>query len=153
MLKAVICILVVAFSTYLGYFFSEKYRRRKKFMAQLYSFNERFISELSYERRPLKEFFSKYEYKGDFLKLLEGYLEKKPECSFPFLTADDINYVNGYFSSLGKGDAYEQSGYFTAQRDSLSSLKEESERDEKKYGGLYIKLGFLAGLAAAVVIA
>lgn len=152
MLKGIICILIVAFSTYLGYFLSEKYRRRKKFMAQLYSFNERFISELNYSRRPLKEFFTCYEYKGDFLTLLNSYTDKNTGCSFSFLSPDDINYVNGYFSRLGKGDAYEQSGYFTAQRDNLSALKTDSENDEKKYGGLYIKLGFLAGLAIAVVI-
>lgn len=121
-------------------------------MEQLYSFNERFISELSFARRPLKEFFAEYEYKGDFLTLLNSYAEAGFNCSFSFLSPDDINFVSGYFSRLGKGDAYEQSGYFAAQRDSLASLKTESENDEKKYGGLYIKLGFLAGLAIAVVI-
>lgn len=152
MLKYVICVLLVAFSTYLGYFLSEKYRRRKKFMAQLYSFNERFISELNYARRPLKEFFAEYEYKGDFLALLNSYADKNFNCAFTFLSSDDVNYVNGYFSRLGKGDAYEQSGYFTAQRERLSALRADSENDEKKYGGLYVKLGFLAGLAVAVVI-
>jgi len=121
-------------------------------MSQLYSFNERFLTELSYERCPLDEFFAKYSYKGDFLKMLESYSSKNFNCSFSFLSPDDVNYLNGYFSALGKGDAYAQNGYFTAQRKSLAAMKEDSEKNEKKYGGLYVKLGFLAGLAAVVVI-
>lgn len=152
MLKVLLAVLIVAFCTYLGYFLSEKYRRRKSYMAQLSAFNERFINELSYARRPLKEFFEGYEYKGDFKKSLADYSSSAPVGGLAFLTRDEKNYVCGYFAMLGKGDAYAQSGYFAAQKDALAAYKAESEADAKKYGELYMKMGFLAGLAAVVAI-
>lgn len=153
MLKIILAVLIVAFATYVGYFLSEKYRRRKSFMAQLFSFNERFLSELSYSRRPLKEFFKEYSYKGDFLKLLNNYSSGGiEESALSFLTADEKSYVGAYFGILGRGDAYAQSGYFAAQKQFIAEYKQGSEADAKKYCSLYIKIGFLAGLAAVVII-
>jgi len=153
MLKIVISALIVAFTTYVGYFLSEKYRRRKNFMAQLSSFNERFLSELNYSRRPLKEFFGEYSYKGDFLRILNDYSSGGIKSgNLSFLTADETNYVAAYFGMLGKGDAITQSGYFSAQKPLISEYKTHSEDEAKKYCSLYIKIGFLAGLAVVIII-
>lgn len=45
-------------------------------------FNERFLSEIAYYRRPVKEFSQKYEYQGEFEVLL---------CSF----IDSLKMTNG----------------------------------------------------------
>ncbi len=110
------------------------------------------MSELGFERHPLGEFFQKYEYKGEFAEFVEEYLRTGAPCAFSFLNADERKFVDGYFGILGKGDAVSQSGFFTSVRGNLGALKAESEADAKKYGDLYLKLGFLCGLAVLIIM-
>ena len=51
-------IAIIAFTTYCGYLLSKKYRRRKVFYEQFYTFNERFLNEITYYKRPLIEWIS-----------------------------------------------------------------------------------------------
>lgn len=152
MLKVICGICIVAFCSYIGYFASEKYRRRKSFFIQLSDFNERFISELKFGRRPLNEFVCAYEYKGDFAVFINSYLSEKISCEYSFFNSDEKNFIDGYFSMLGTGDAYSQSSFFTSVNVGLKKYRDVSEADAGKYGDLYVKLGFLAGLAIVVVI-
>ena len=47
---------IIAFTTYCGYLLSNKYRTRKAFFVQFFEFNERFLSEINYLKRPLFQF-------------------------------------------------------------------------------------------------
>ena len=69
-----------------------------------------------------------------------------------FLTDEEKKECADYFSMLGKGDAFSQSGFFTARRAALAQKKEESEKEAKARGELYLKLGLLAGLAFVILI-
>ena len=53
---------------------------------------------------------------------------------------------------LGKGDAQSQSVFFAAKRAALQQRREESEKEAKARGALYLKLGLLAGLAFVILI-
>ena len=75
MIKFMLGIAIICFTTFCGYFFAQKYRRRKDFFRQLCEFNERFLSEITYYRRPLPDFAASYEYKGDFHNLLTNYFQ------------------------------------------------------------------------------
>ena len=155
-------IAVVAFTTFCGYIFAKKYRQRKLFFIQLQTFNERFLSEISYYRRPLPELLQRYAYKGEFQIFLNYYLNwvqssKQefnamifPECTF--LTAEEKNLVEDYFLMLGKGDSASQKTYFSAMKERLISLKDEAVNAHKRYGDLYVKLGFLCGLFLLILM-
>ena len=71
-LKILICIAVIAFFTGLGYLISGKYRARKKFYTQFCAFNERYLNELTFTRKPLSSFLKEFEYTGDFGKTIEA---------------------------------------------------------------------------------
>ena len=71
MIKFFLGVAIVGFCSFCGYLFAKKYRQRKLFFSQLATFNERFINEISYYRRPLVQFASAYAYKGEFSLLLE----------------------------------------------------------------------------------
>lgn len=163
MIKILFGIAVVAFGTFCGYVFTKKYRRRKLFFSQLYEFNERFISEISYYRRPLMEFSSKYTYKGefqDFLEIVFGNMDKSPvfiaenlnKDVFYFLTKEEIGVLEDYFQMIGKGDSASQKAYFTSIKDTLSKLKTQAVAENKRYGDLYVKLGFLCGLFILILM-
>ena len=151
-IKLLIAAAVIAFCILLGYLAANKYRVRKKFFAQFETFNERYLNELEYARKPLSVFLKEYTYSGDFAKVLEAFSEKKPLPKSNSLTKEEETELNDYFSMLGKGDAQSQRGFFSARKGVLERKKTESEGEAKKRGELYLKLGLLAGLAIVILI-
>ena len=163
MVKFLLGIAIVAFTSYCGFVFAKKYRKRKLFFAQFKEFNERFLSEVSYYRRPIGEFASKYSYKGEFQNFLQNFFEEIDELSqsnqrditfdgCDFLTSEDKNLIEDYFKMLGKGDSVSQKTYFSAVKERIIKFCTEAENEYKRYGDLYVKLGFLCGLLILILI-
>ena len=162
-LKFLLGVCIVAFGSACGYFLAKKYRQRKAFFRQLKEFNERYLSEISYYRRPIKAFASSYAYKGEFAHLLNlffAYLEAGQargfevdfKTEFPFLRQDERQVVADYFFMLGRGDSGSQKGYFSGVKEGLTKLYNVAVEDCKKYGDLYVKLGFLCGLFILILM-
>lgn len=152
-LRLLVSALVVGFCTLLGYFAAGKYRARKQFFGQLAHFNEQFLGELGYARKPLGAFLSEYKYQGDFGKAIESFSKMRSlEFHFSYLTKGEQADLTVYFSMLGKGDAQSQKGYFSAQKSVLAEKKAESEKEARIHGELYLKLGLIAGLAFVILI-
>lgn len=150
-------LVMVAFTSFCGYLLARKYRQRKLFFRQLYEFNERFLTEITYYRRPIREFASHYVYQGEFAELLESFFVRlgnemvqetvfMDKAHFSFLKEGERRAVEDYFFMLGRGDSVSQRGYFSSMKEELFSWCIESEKLCKKYADLYIKIGFLCGL-------
>ncbi len=166
MIKFILGMAIVCFTSFCGYVLAKKYRQRKNFFAQMNEFNERFLSEIAYYRRPIKDFAQKYVYKGEFDELLCSFVEslgsggRDPDQPasrgqlpvFSFLTKDETDFVNDYFLMVGKGDSASQSAYFNSVKGTLGDYKRKSAEECAKYGDLYLKLGFLCGLMILVII-
>jgi stage III sporulation protein AB len=163
-MKLLLGVLIVCFTSYCGYFLSKKYQIRKLFFIQLYEFNEYYLNEISYFRRPLPEILKRRAYKGAFGDLLNGYFGVLKENStkktaiyslisaYDFLTEDEKGIIGDYFSMLGSGDSNSQKEYFSSVKNSLAERKSQSVSNAEKYGGLFIKLGFLFGLTILILI-
>ena len=152
-LKFVISGLIIAFCVFLGFVAAAKQRMRKKFFVQFAGFNERYLNELSYARKPLSEFLREYEYSGDFAKTVSAFAQHRvTESKLSYLTKDEKKLCADYFGMLGKGDAVSQKSYFSSQKGELNEKKTSSEREAKSRGELYLKLGLLAGLAFVILI-
>ena len=157
MLKIVLGCSIVAFGSFCGYFLSRRYRQRKYFFRQWYEFNGHFLNEISYYRRPIREFVSAYTYQGEFDILLHSYLASLSEgrmdlSEYTFLREDERTMLYDYFQMLGKGDVASQKLYFSATNENLKKWKNATEEEGKRYGDLYIKLGFLCGLFILILI-
>ncbi len=152
-IKIIICIAVIAFSTAIGYLLAGKYRARKKFYDQFSLFNERYLNELSYSRKPLPDFLKQYEYTGDFAKTVSRCVDERDcDVKYPYLTNEEKTLCGNYFSMLGKGDALSQKSFFGAQTAILDAKRAEGDKQAKSRGNLYLKLGLLAGLAIVILI-
>ena len=152
-LKILISIAVIAFSTALGYLLSGKYRSRKKFYEQFCLFNKQYLNELSYTRKPLRDFLKAHEYTGDFAKAVNKYVESQDSTiKLSYLSEDERNFCSNYLSMLGRGDANSQKAFFGSQTQALETQCTEGEKQAKARGSLYIKLGLLAGLAIVILI-
>lgn len=166
MAKFFMGIAIVAFTSFLGYYLAKKFRQRKLFFMQLKVFNERFLNEVSYYKRPLKEFSVQYVYKGEFQTLLTDYFtyiesgKSKDMMGYSLLNSLDYSFlkesekktIENYFSMLGKGDSASQKSYFSAMNGELNALQSEAVATYKKYADLYVKMGFLFGLFILILI-
>ena len=152
-LKFLLGVLIVAFCTFLGYCAAGKYRARKSFYSQLNAFNEKYLAELKFSRKPLSQLIKEFSFTGDLAETM-GKLQKTRTVAvdFAYLTKEERSYIAEYLSMLGRGDSHSQTGYFSAQASLLAESKKKSESEAKSYTELYLKLGLLAGLAFVILI-
>ncbi len=152
------CGVAVVLSTVLGRAAVGKYGRRYSFFSELKRFNEEFSRNLSFRRKPLTEFvresLSSYPALKETLRLWAISLEN----DLPFtaengdLTEEEIRIANEYFGKAGKNslqgekDLLEEYSVYFGQK--AAACAEE----KKRYSSLGGKLGFLAGMAATIVI-
>ena len=133
------------------------------FFIEFYEFNERFLTEIAYYRRPIMEWLSQNVFKQEFGVLVQLYAEQTMQnlpiqgivsenADFAFLIKDEKCYVENYFSMLGKGDSLSQKNYFSASKEQLDGWRKKAENDAKKYVDLYVKVGFLFGLFILILI-
>ena len=152
-LKLLLACCVVLFSVALGYFAAEKFRNRARFYTQLHAFNERYLNELGYARKPLSSLLDGYAGNGDFQKTLRILAaEHKISLKYSYLTDEEKKECANYLSMLGRSDAHTQREYFGGQRNALSEKKSACAKVAKEKGELYLKLGLLAGLAFIILI-
>ena len=157
MAKLIVGIAIVIFTTFCGYLLSRKYRKRKLFFTEWDEFNERFLTELTYYRRPIIEWLGELPLRAEFGEIVEEFgkttVSQGRETPFMwdgvdcyFLSAEEKRRITQYFSALGKGDSISQKNQFSAMKETLQSSRKKAEEEEKKYGDLYVKVGFLFGL-------
>ena len=152
-IKVGLAVLIAAFCTALGYFAAGKYRARKLFYSEFTRFNERYLSELGYARKPLGELLRSFDARGDFKKMLDAFAaERRTEVKFSYRTAEERENCGNYLSQLGRGDARSQRDAFGARRAELGEKKKVCAGQAKEKGALYTKLGLMAGLAFVILI-
>lgn len=148
--------------TFCGYLCSRKYRQRRQFFEQFKEFNERFLSEVAYYRRPILEFCTRYPYKGEF----RAFLEDVTRCiqsgapldaaingdEYTFLKGEDRAFLKDYFSMLGRSDSQSQKAYFSSANAEIDVKRAHTQDELKKYGDLFVKLGVLSGVLIVILI-
>ncbi len=161
MVKFLLGVTMVAFTTFCGYLLSKKYRKRKVFFHELNVFNERFLSEIAYYRRPIKEFAVQYVFYGEFNDILTDFFLSVDDGAlfyvgddgeYSFLKEEEKRFIEEYFRMIGRGDSASQNKYFSSVKNTLTAYKDDTEKESKKYGDLYIKIGFLCGLLILILM-
>lgn len=161
MIKFLLGLAIVCLCTCFGYLLASNYRNRKHFYKEMRDFNERFLNEISYYKRPLGEFIIKYKYNGYFELLIRAFQQQLNKSAqpkfvdlrdFAFLKKEETGFIDDYFQMLGRGDSSSQKAYFSAMKEEIQKRYNLAESEYKKYGDLYIKLGFLCGLFLLILI-
>ena len=160
MAKLIVGIALVVFCGFCGYFLTKKYRVRKEFYKQYYTFNRDFLNEIAFSRRPIEAWLEKKQFTGEFETMVNGFLSalKNGDTALEsfetpeFLIEDEKLFVREYFFSLGRGDSEGQKGYFTVAEKTLTSRKEEAEKNCTRYCDLYVKMGVLLGLTLLILL-
>jgi stage III sporulation protein AB len=107
---------------------------------------------MSYIRRPLSDVIDRFRGEEEFDKLLKEYTASHTVTKRKFLSAEENEFLSEYFSFIGKSDYQAQRDYFTAVTPKIKDFSEKGQKDGEKYTDLYIKLGFLFGLAVVIFL-
>ena len=163
MAKIVLSAAIVVFTSFCGYLFTKRYRRKKLFFSQWNDFNDYFLNEIVYYRRPLGEFIRTHTFSGGFAHLIDAYLLRLKQGDstwgvafavpeLDYLNKEEKTAIDDYFQMLGKGDSSSQKVYFSSIKEQILTQRKAAEEACKRYGDLYIKLGFLCGLFIVILI-
>ena len=158
--KILICLSILIFTSGCGYYLARKDRQRKLFFRQYEIFNEHFLQEIRSLRRPLHEFISSKSYKAEFADLLGIYMNSLGKTvdlcdefeEFTFLTLEERRDLAEYFNRLGKSDSDSQNRFYDEMKGRISGLVKSANEEYGKYADLYVKLGVLIGLAIIIII-
>ena len=145
--------VLVAVSTLIGLLLSVKYTERKKFYADFYSFNKRYIECVSFSGDSLKKLLSENNASSDFYEYMRAFAEDKTTVfKKKYLSADESAFLYEYAATLGRGDYETEKTKANVSLEKIKERKEKSVDDEKKYKPLLIKLGFLFGAIVFILL-
>lgn len=154
-MKIFIGVLLIIFSTILGYALSQKYTKIKKFYHSFDSFNKLLKTEIAFSQKTIKEIVNQKKVDNDdFLINFVAYLEDKEKFNLKisYISSDERNFVIDYYENIGKTEKSSQLDFLKKTEESLSVYHKNAVDLEKKYKSLYIKLGFLIGLIIFILI-
>lgn len=157
--------LIITCCTYLGYGFSSYYRRRLRLFKDVLNFASKMIVDINFSRSNLKEIIqnSLSNYGSDFKTILNNFLSYLGDNSnllseeillsgIKNLSVEDKQTLFLFFKGLGRYDAESQIKELENYKKKFDDLKLVAEAENKKYGGLYIKLGLMLGLLIAILL-
>lgn len=152
-----LCVLV-------GYVFSSKYTKRKRFFDSLISLAEKLSLEINFSRERLHVLIENFDEKnkrnllGIDTNFVE-YLDKKVDLStdelfkkIDILKQEEKDAVFLFFKTLGRSDVENQTKEIQSFVNRFRDIKSQCEVDHKKYGSLSLKLGIVAGLFLVVIL-
>lgn len=163
-MKYILILMVFCICVFVGYFFSAKYNKRKKFFAAIISFANKISLDINFSRERLKVLIQNFDEgtKKHLLGIDErflDYLDKKCELEneaifgkIEILKKEEKDLLLLFFKTLGRSDVENQTKEIQSFISRFVEVKDSCDKEQKKYGSLSLKLGFVAGLFFAVVM-
>ena len=145
-------ILCTIISTFLGYYFAEKYILRKKFYNDFYYFNKNLYNQISFNKKTIIDIIQEKKENSYFNNVLKSYFIEKNFLLNKHFTVDENEFVLEYLSNIGASDYNTQKKYITEIEGLIKEKKQLSEVEEKKYKKVYIKLGFTIGVIIFIIL-
>ena len=163
-MKYFLILIVFCVCVFVGYVFSAKYSKRKKFFSSLISLADKLSLEINFSRERLKVLIENFDAtsKKHLLGLDEkfvDYLDKKCELNqeemfqkIDILKKDEKELILLFFRTLGRSDVENQTKEIQSFVSRFNEIKTQCDLENKKYGSLSFKLGIVAGLFFAVIL-
>lgn len=163
-MKYILIVLVFCICLGVGYFFSMKYMKRKKFFSSLIALADKLSLEINFSRERLKVLLQNFDQNSkknllgvdeNFVKYLDKNCEltseeifKKADC----LKMEEKDLILLFLKTLGRSDVENQTKEIQTFISRFGEIKEKCDEEQKKYGSLSIKLGIVAGLFFAIIM-
>ena len=146
-------LLLICVFTYLGKRYAVRYNIRRDFFADFYKFNGSMTAEMTFGRRTLTELEQKGRYQSPFALALKYCIDRAEPPDFKtLLTPEENDFLENYFLGLGKSDGVTQLKMFESAEAPLKKYKDDAQEKAVKYSALSVRLSFLFGLMAFILI-
>lgn len=163
-MKWIIMIILFLICVALGFLFSNKYKKRMAFFSSLIILAQKLDIEINFSRERLKKLIECFDEKAkqnllgvdkSFIEYLEKGGELTSEKLFEknsIIRSEEKEVVTLFFRSLGRSDVENQTKEIKNSISRFEKLLSEASTENKKYGKLGIKLGFISGLMIAILL-
>lgn len=163
-MKYVFIVLIFGICSGIGYFFSQKYLKRKRFFSSLIALADKLSIQINFSRERLKVLIEDFDanLKKHLLGIDENfilYLDKKAELSSELifkkadcLKNEEKETILLFLKTLGRSDVDNQTKEIQGYISRFGEFKKRADEEQKKYGSLALKLGVISGLFIAVIL-
>lgn len=155
-MKTIIMAVIPLLTALLGYLLSVRYGEKRDFWERFSFWHKKIKSEIVFSQNSLPEIFNKNDTssKDDlFLSVAKDYLiNNKVGVKLNFLGKEEKEFIDKYFSNLGKTDKNSQLNLLNSLETELDKFVSDSDNKNKKYRPLYVKMGFLIGLIIFILV-
>lgn len=163
-MKWILIILAFVASLAVGYAFSLKYKKRAKFFKGLVMLAQKLDLGINFSRERLLSIISGLDdslksdlcgVQSNYCHYLEGQGELTPNELFKgisWLKESEKEVVFMFFKMLGRSDVDSQSKEIKNFEARFEEFSSSASQDNKKYGGLCIKLGVIVGLVSVIIL-
>lgn len=148
-MKIFLGILITTLSTFIGYLFSNKFTKRKKYYKSFQTFNDKVKNEISFSKNSILNLLvDEDDFYNNLTLAFKGQKIIKPY----YLNNDEFEFFKKYSESIGRSDKTTQMELINKFKENIDKYYNESKENEKKYKTLFIKLGFLIGLIVFILL-
>lgn len=164
MFKYILIVILFCMCCGVGYVFSIKYQKRKKFFASLIALADKLSLEINFSRERLKVLLANFDQNSkknllgideNFEKYLDKSIEltseeifKKADC----LKQDEKDQILLFLKTLGRSDVENQTKEIQSFVERFKQIKTKCDEEQKKFGSLSVKLGIVAGLFCVIIL-
>ena len=146
-------LLALLISTLIGYFASLKYKKRYDFYLYFYNFNKILKNEVQFKQTTILQIIEQEREQTDFYNVLSDFFERdNATVSLEYLKTHEKRFVSDYLLTIGVGDRQSQIKYLDGVTFSIEQNLSNSENEYKRNKSLFVRLGFLIGLAIFIII-
>ena len=163
MIKFIVLLLLGGACVYIGFRYSQKYKKRADFFQAIVMLCQKFDVEMNYSKERVKNILLNLDakIKSKLLGVEQNYIaflnQENPlqkESLFKgvqILKEDERDTIFMFFKNLGRSDLESQSKEIRNFQSRFDAAHQTAQSENKKYGSLAIKLGFIAGLFLVVL--
>lgn len=163
-MKYLIIVSIFSLCVFIGFKFSSRYTKRKKFFDSIIVLADKLSMEINFSRERLKVLLENcdtstqknlLEIDKKYIDFLDKKCELNTETIFgktTLLNNDEKQLVVLFFKTLGRSDVENQTKEIKSFIARFSEIKNKCDIEQKKYGSLSAKLGVVAGLMFAIVL-
>lgn len=155
---SVVCCLIVVFSGLAGWFYADKFKKRKQFLDGAIDFCKLYEQNLSFSREKVSDLIDKYiaQNKSVFRAFLFSIKNQNFDISKvktpEFLTKQEADLVSQMFVGLGSADYLTEAERIKGFKSQFENCLKRASEDETQKGRLGFKLSLGLGLALAIII-
>lgn len=164
MFKFVLIAVLFCLCCGVGYVFSIKYLKRKRFFSSLISLADKLSLEINFSRERLKVLLANFDetskkhllgvdenferYLDKNCELTKEEIFKKADC----LKDEEKDQVLLFLKTLGRSDVENQTKEIESFVQRFKQIKQKCDEEQKKFGSLSVKLGIVAGLFCVIIL-